>query len=231
MRYNEFNESTSISRMEEMMAKETKIIMQKFEEIQRDCKPFLEAINHDVPNNVLYRGMDDVPKLGTKTARLDSRKPTDSHRADHNDLNNYFNQKYGHPYRNGVFATGAFNMASGYGSVVAMFPIGNFEYIWHKKIMDVYSNILKPSFGQANIYWAKYAQSINADIDIGRMDAVADWAKTRKPTELLDFMGDYRMNQNLIAGLKSANEIMVWTEKYHFISYRFLNRWNKVNEI
>jgi len=115
-----------------------------------NCKPYLEQVGYDVSNNVLFRGIStaDNAMLNIHQVRLDNRHPLSTPLEDHNTLNAYFTKKFGEPFRNAMFATSAVGAAEGYtsgngNSPRAVFPIGEFTFIWSPKVKDLYTDILQ----------------------------------------------------------------------------------------
>jgi len=114
-----------------------------------NCKPYLEQTNYNVSNNVLFRGMatNHDAMFNIHRVRLDNRQPESTSIKDHNALNNYFTQKFGEPFRNAMFATSSLSEAMGFTNghgffPRAVFPIGDFTFIWSPEVRDLYTDVL-----------------------------------------------------------------------------------------
>ena len=112
-----------------------------FDLIIKNCQPYLRQIKNDLMFRGLTIPQDSNAAFGKKKARLDGREPMDTSPKIHNSLNKHFTEEYGHPYRNGVFTTGDSNIAGKYGDTMMIFPIGDFEFIWHPEIKDLFQNV------------------------------------------------------------------------------------------
>jgi len=155
-------------------------------EIGKECKPFLKAINYDVFNFLLYRGIGSRDAdFFTANVKLDNRKPKDIPQHAHNLLNDYFTEQFGEPFRNSLFTSHSYSDASEYGNVYAIFPKGKFTFCWSSK----YSDLLD--------LWRKFSLGVDSqsdNVDKNFMDNVAD--------------GDYQTS-NLQKAIESNNEIMI----------------------
>ncbi len=145
----------------------------------QDCQPFLNEIDGQIEKHSLYRGMQGVwnEDFGKKEVRQHDRETLNTPQHIHDTMNFYFNERFGHPFRNGVFTTGEKASAGSYGPAYAIFPIGNFEYLWNPKVDDMYNLLilrnfeeipkllkkLEPDFKQTNL---KEATTKNLEIMI-----------------------------------------------------------------
>ena len=198
-----------------------------YHNIYQNCQPFLQEINNEPSKHTMHRG---IPRLehseenphydimGIKDVRLSNRLPKDTIQKDHDEINDYLNQVYGHPYRNGLFVTGIKSVAEGYGTAFAIFPIGKFDYIWHPEITDLYTEFLEPE--NVGEHWEDYAASMGKDLP-----EVDDWYAFQENygvTDLMDFVfdgkkGHYKSNE-LIRGINRARtEIMIWVDQYYYL--------------
>jgi len=166
-----------------------------FLQILQDCKPHLSAIDYDVAKYNLYRGIKNATdKFGKKTVRLTDRSPMDTPQELHDELNAYFDQKYGHPYRNGVFATPRKKNAEFYGTSFSIYPIGNYEMIHNEKIMDLTDQVVVTY--QELKHWGEKPP-------IGKF--------------LEDNWPPYSTNNPKRAAL-SGNESMIWCKEYYYLA-------------
>lgn len=108
--------------------------------LERDCRQFLKSCD----NRFLYRGSKTESKEKTlrKIKTRKDRTPRDIKVNTHTLIDNYFEKKFGIRYRSkSVFVSGSKGSAEYYGSVYAVFPIGEFTFIWSPKVVDLYSNL------------------------------------------------------------------------------------------
>lgn len=183
-----------------------------FHDIYQRCQPFLQQIDNQPKKNAMYRGLKHLEltgnehhdQLGIKDVRLDGRNPTDTPMDSHAELNKYFSETYGHPYRNGLFVTGNEGTAAGYGRIYAIFPIGKFDFIWHPSIKDLWADAIDNA--EAEDFMAK---------ESGR--TIGDYMKYLDKN-----MGQYKQDE-LIKGIHTyRTEIMIWVEQYYYLHLSYL---------
>jgi hypothetical protein len=110
--------------------------------IQKDCQPYLQELEGTPETFMLYRGMRKNDPVTIETTRKD-RKPVDSDPRLHNLADEWFNSKFGFKARSqAVFASPSVGMTKRYGTVYAIFPIGDFQYVWSPKVNDFYQSTL-----------------------------------------------------------------------------------------
>lgn len=161
--------------------------------IQRDCQPYLAQINNNVKDNNLFRGMKRNPKnIITKQGRLDDRKPLNTKDDKHQQMNEYFKNKFGEAFRNSVFVTGDVNEAFKYGEERVVFPIGEFSFCWSPKIKDT----------TMNVRWPK-VQGYDIGATQDQIDALFD--------------GYNYSNTDLLKAIQSGNEIMLRCNSYYAV--------------
>lgn len=170
--------------------------------IKKDCQPYLKEVNNDpFYENALFRGMDGGNQMMTKkNVRLDDRKPTDSSEAAHNLANVFFKQKFGLPFRNGIFAVGSYDRARGYGEdgghpgsrqTYVIFPIGNLKYTWSPYVEDLFTDVIYPANGNH-----------------GRL------------LELLN-EGEFT-STGLVDAIDYGHEVMIWCKQYYAIQAEYV---------
>lgn len=111
--------------------------------IRRECKPFLE---HDT-SRLMYRGMQSKPSHIYKQAVRSDRRPRNVDHKIHDALDAWFEEKFGFKARSETaFVTGSFADAKSYGKPYAVFPIGDFKFVWSPEIGDLFfiSHSVKP---------------------------------------------------------------------------------------
>jgi len=94
--------------------------------IERECQPFINRVG-DIGKYPMFRGMDEdgtqkQQGLTKHKVYLDDRVPLSSAQIKHDRYNAYFEEMYGEPFRNAVFASGSQDQAASYGSVFVIFP-------------------------------------------------------------------------------------------------------------
>jgi hypothetical protein len=106
--------------------------------IERDCKPFLES----GAKRLLFRGMRNKTKTMLKVNVRQDRKPKSMGVEMHNLADKWFDEKFGFKARSAaVFVTGDSSEAHDYGSLYAIFPIGDFKFVWSKKSSDLFVHL------------------------------------------------------------------------------------------
>ena len=169
MRYHEIaEEPSSPAKRKKTQAQKLKV----YADIVDKCKPYLQEIHWNVAEVVMYRGLLNSKGFeargmdaGIKQARLSSRRPRDSSQEVHDDMNVFFDKNYGHPYRDGVFVSGRRSEAGSYGEAYAIFPVGEYDYIWHPDVTDLLTSTGAPITITAQGYWSKFAKANGASND------------------------------------------------------------------
>lgn len=109
----------------------------------RDCKPFLEQINYKVSRYTLLRGIPDeyepLPNTIITYRTIKQRFSRDTSHDKHITFDDMFEHVFGTRFRsNAIFTTGDPEIAHSYGHVQAVFPIGQFKYLWSPRVGDLY---------------------------------------------------------------------------------------------
>jgi len=218
--------------------------------IRRDCKPFMDSIDNNPVYNTLYRGlMNAEGGVGSKRVRLDGRTPMTTNEDDHNDLNKYFNEKYGHPYRNGLFCSGNKYQADDYGDIYVIFPIGEFDFIYNEEISDLYIAAIDRLQSYSN--WVRAAtksgfllqqlqikdkengtnlagqfktDTLQDDTDL-IWDLVHEFRESIPLYKILDYFEPYKTDGNMMKAIKTEHEIMMWVESYYYVRPDLVNKW------
>lgn len=114
-------------------------------EIREKCVPFLQAIDHQTADFILYRGIknddsDDFIYRGPVRNRL----PKDTSELTQYLFDNYFQKKYNldwRPRSQGLFCAGKYFHASGYSSkVYSVYPVGPIKILWSEAVTDLYAD-------------------------------------------------------------------------------------------
>jgi hypothetical protein len=172
-----------------------------FDNIIRDCQPFLRQINNEVDKFVLYRGVTKLKPVYTPSKnRLPLHTPKDVHEK----LDAGFDKLLGiKPRSQGVFATGNKTEVNYYGirgdGIIAMFPIGEFQFVWSPIVRDIVKlsdDIDLPFNGIAELY--EYPDEFTA----GQVGFILKQLR-------------YRKNDDLKKAIASKNEIMILCDQYY----------------
>jgi len=141
---------------------------QEFDEaiklIKRDCKSFLAQRGE----GLLYRGVQkglgkNIKTFSKKVPRTD-RKPKNTLRSTHQELDDWFNDNFGFRARSAaVFVTGDLRDARSYGAAYAIFPIGDFEFLWSPNIGDLFIALGNPENMESTLKNAEYKKTDLAD--------------------------------------------------------------------
>jgi hypothetical protein len=163
--------------------------------IKRDCQPFLKQIE----NQLLFRGSIGALAKGEfffkRDVRMD-RVPKSTDQIFHDAMDKWFNKKFGFRARSAaVFTTGNYHEAFEYGGskkdgTFAIFPIGDFRFVWSPKVTDLF---------------------FEADPDKMGEDA-------EKAEEHLDTL-NYK-DTDLPAAIRSRKEVMVSCKSYYMLRLR-----------
>lgn len=166
---------------------------QHTDKLINNCSQFLDQIGgierlFDFP---LYHGFkQQYDDLTTKKSRHTSRKPTYTSLYVHTKVNHLFQNKFGHSYRNGLFATGDKMAASKHGHLALVVPKGHFSICYNEKIQHFYPELI----------------SAVGDED---EDVMLEYFRT-------EMLPDYKTG-NLIKAIQSGCEIMIWCEDYFVV--------------
>ncbi len=105
----------------------------------RDCKPYLKDLKKS--GKVMYRGAygGDMTKI---IPRKD-RQPKDMDQELSDEIDDAFMSHVGwKPRSEGVFCSGDYKQAEGYGSAVfTVWPIGKYKFVWSLSIYDLYTKL------------------------------------------------------------------------------------------
>lgn len=126
-------------------------------------------------------------------------------------INDFFIKKFGHPFRFGMFATGAFNVAGEYGQVSVIFPHDGFVFC----------------FGDTADLYGKLSPQTHMDIEAPYSN---DVARQRSQNDLVKQLEDlnYQAGQSsniqlLKKAIKSGNEITIYPADGSQIPYTWIN--------
>ena len=155
--------------------------------VELECALFVAQIED--PYKV-WRGSEHVATGISKVkSRLEDRIPLSTSPDVHYEMNRIFTKKFGHPYRNGVFATGGIEQAADYGPPYFFFPIGDFDFCWSTLTPDLYNS------------WTYYGRQVYSTDNLAEK-----------------FIEAYKyQDTNLPDAIHSKHEIMFWCKEYYLI--------------
>jgi len=188
-----------------------------------DCQPFLKE-SHFIssPRFRLYRGLNHLPDraIFAEVKSMLDRGPRDSSAAIHKLLDAHFKEKFGIPFRSqGVFTTSKMGIASDYGAVKLIFPIGKFDYLWSPKIEDAYNAFDGWKYGDDPHVLKDFPQHFSMKHIWAMEDEREDWTKYKK--ELADALEEddfgYVLNSGLTEAMERGNEIMLKCPAYYAV--------------
>ncbi len=176
--------------------------------VRTDCQPYLQAIDYALYDHMLYRGVINTTRQYiAKTVRLEDRQPKDIELELHNRINEYFNEKFGAPFRNSMHVTAdepqAFEYAEGgynTGAVYTIFPVGKFDFLWSPKISDM----LDAAMGHD---LQRYGNFGNTERDVTKLEKY--WERFKN-----EALATYQTT-DLIGAIKSGNEVMIRCKEYY----------------
>jgi hypothetical protein len=195
--------------------------------IRDNCKPYLKMKG----SKPLYRGIagseDKYIFIGTVRKR---RWPKDTEEEMHKLFNRAFKSVFGWSCRGeGLFVTSDIDQTVEYGEPFAIFPIGNFEFVYSDKIEDLYdfrylqgvdfldklnSPILK-----------KYKNKWEYEITHYERQKMLK----KYPEIMEEFVKKYYSNKNFPKAGNTGHEIMIKCDKYVAIS-NDLDMWDEIEE-
>lgn len=117
------------------------------QDILKNCQQFIKEWGGiPTPDHAMYRGQGIAwPKIRNNTQAL--RKPIGMRRDTQQQLDDFFEQEFGHRYRsvNALFITGNHDHANAFGPIHVIFPLGQFSYLWSNQIDDMNYELLVSS--------------------------------------------------------------------------------------
>jgi hypothetical protein len=189
--------------------------------INTNCQPFLKMMAKEGIKRPLYRGInaDYGHEVMIKKVRK-NRRPTDTDTRLHNLLSAAFTSVFGWSARSqGVFATGHDHDAYSYGKVYAIFPIGNFKFIYSKNIGDLFSKYdaeLSKIFTLTDNKFLSKEWKKAKRRDWDNDDSMTPYLSVLRkyPIILKAFVKKYYTNKDLAKAIKSGSEISILCNKY-----------------
>lgn len=179
----------------------------------------------------MFRG---VPKVPTRTddsfgVKVDwaisksnrNRNPTDTEQIGHEIADGFFLRAFGWRARSeGVFATGRYKEARGYGDPFIMIPIGDFNILWSDKVVDMYS-----LFTEVNHHYDNHLR------EVGLVEIDQEDYENGLQMAFEEALEDAHYHDaNLAGAILSQNEIMIDCDEYVLIRVGHSNK-TKHNQI
>lgn len=179
--------------------------------VVEECRPFL--VEKRIAGNLLFRGINATsPILYDKPIRSD-RKPKHTPSIISDKVDDYFEQQFGIRFRsNSIFCTANISTASVYGKVYAVYPVGEFKYLWSDKVEDLFleleSILNRHELRIAKLRDPEWVDQHSQEIEEKLKNFKVAIAKL-----------DYKNNE-LKRALHSGNEIMITGNTYHAINIK-----------
>lgn len=205
MRYYELTEAVTLSMPrseagQARLAAKSDEIKKGLTLIKKYCQPYLSQVKDPMKlRRGVSRDMEADPDTGRpmfnkKQAHLEDRWPRGGNMKEYSTLvNDYFTKEFGLPFRNGIMTTGDQLQSSGFGTDVAVFPIGEFKFLWSRQVTD-----LNYTISSWNMSW-------DDDAEFGGMEE-----------QLIKAIGESNyQTTDLQAAIESKSEIMIWAEEYY----------------
>lgn len=181
------------------------------EKVAQDCKSFLY---HKEPSQVLYRGMKPSGDfVYDKVVRKD-RVPTSTNIGISERIDEYFKKKFGYPFRSqSIFLTSNYPMASVYGEIYSIYPVGDFQFLWSPEVKDLYVKLNALMITEYNIHNRFFDQDYN--------EGEGKKRKERFLNDLDEIIKDFEYQRtDLSTAIDSRREIMIRVNSYHAIKYK-----------
>lgn len=201
---------------------DTKFITKKqIQQIYAECSPYFEEVGFDFN---LYRGIkQDVFTANTRPKQIadsvyvmtvrKNRIPVDTPEPIHELVDNWMYKRFGEKFRSqSIFCTPYSSAARAYGDAYVILPIGNFSYLWSRKIADLFRELNKQiiEVGGDESSINRYGEFI-----YGTGRGVDDITKeTKQEIEKILLSFDYTM-ENLTEN--SKNEVMLACDNFYVI--------------
>lgn len=193
------------------------------------CQPYLIKIGgleNALFNEPLLRGMRDGDLLNLHISKSDpfntinirkDRLPMDTPKNVNTLIDDWFEERTNVRFRTqSLFCSGSASMVSGYGTIVRIIPMGDFDYCWSRKFRDMYEAL------------ENYADTMQGDYDEHELTSLNAKDKINAlfsdPGPINDFMEDanYQFDKDLLAGVQSGHEIMLAANKVVIVDSEWL---------
>lgn len=164
--------------------------------IRTNCSQFLKE-SRNIP---LYRGIDGQPEYFISAPEVD-RRPRSTPLEIQNLVDDIFMKKFKwKPRSGGVFTSGNYDIALGYGDPFRIYPVDGYKYIWSPDVRDLFYE-----FWEFKYRTDKYEKMKKYAPERATEDEIRE--------HMTKMVSTYK-NTSLAEGIKSGNEIMIQCEKY-----------------
>ncbi|AUZ94875.1 hypothetical protein FDI40_gp063 [Agrobacterium phage Atu_ph07] len=225
--------------------------------IRKKCQPYLR-MNPDFNNNPLYRGISSSEPIIVSAIRTD-RKPLDTDLETHNKIVKELSNRGIKANRdNSIFCSGDSDVPYTYGNTYVIFPIGEFDFTWNPKILDMTTNIAGAStvikdderiIVIGSDYYKQLSLRLKRDVKhenyrVSTNDILKAYGSSEDvPEEIfvemvrkhkvkynpeLDKTLDTYKTTDLVSAIKSGCEIMISGKEYIAIKYSNYTRFQNI---
>lgn len=171
------------------------------EQFKKDCAYYIELMKGK--KGYLYRGIeqkiDSIPSASLHTFKPRT-EPVGSSKRLHNLANQFFEKKFGYPFRNGMFTTGSEIHTEHYGRPYIIIPCGKFQWLSNPDIFDMFAEFL-------------HQRDLIKRTDLDRKELYQHAEDIT--IELMEESPNWYHNKDLPECIASGAEIMVVCDKYY----------------
>ena len=161
--------------------------------IEKNCSYFLRDMKGS--RYLFYRGIYyKIEDFEIRKSHLNDRTAMNMPQETHKKLNIYFKKKFGWEARNGVFTYGNIDEVGSYGEEYIFLPIGNFKFVWHPDIKDLYFNI--------------------------KNKGLQNGSKPGPDKIFEDFVSEYKDN-GIKEAVKSSSEVIFKCDSYYLLNQKY----------
>jgi len=181
-------------------------------DISKDCKPFLKEWLpiYKRTKEFLYRGMDENTNFGSRKVRK-NRYPMSTPKALHLEIDKLMYDAYKiHGRSQSIFCTFNLEDAYTYGEPMAIFPIGEYKYLW-------------ADFGDLYLHLARMSLSNDPDFNIDVYDRPSGNEQSNRNTSTLKKLIKRYHTGSLGRAASTDSEVMVQCKQYYYISMEMLD--------
>lgn len=194
--------------------------------IASECRPFLDEIGFDgSADQLAFRGMEDGNIYIKNYVRKD-RKPKDTSLTTHSLVDDAFNDVFGWRARSqSVMAFPSTGPAKLYGNAFAIFPIGEFRYLWSEIVKDMtmdLGKLFKVKLDSMNDEYAKEVEDVPypQDLDFYSINSYFE----KENSEIREIVYKYFDRSDLEKALRDIVKdyyihnkgLKDWTKKYQY---------------
>ncbi len=197
-------------RFKQFIQEEKNFDLEKF---KSDCEfYFNEMRDADLSTNFLFHGDKNAPSDFIIKQFKERGGPRDTNKEIHNSINIIFDDKFGFPFRNGLFVTGRSSDTNAYGKQTIIFPIGKFD--WLSNLSEEFRDMTELQEKIHIEVWSKIKwsqdrtsnQKIEADMFAEIHDKVVDKVSQSKY---------WKHNEDLLECIHNKSEIMIKCKQYY----------------